>query len=694
MAGGSAPDITLTGILVSSAGTITNGASVASTDGNTGDPVSGNNGPSQVVVTVVPGTDLRANKNMVSVATGMTSYATGEAVNLTLSATNLGPQNATGVTVTDTVPADFTIGTLPSGCSRTGQAITCTVGALNSGVTSSGFLIPLTVNGGTAGNSGSNIANVARTTPTGGSNTPASVNYTISNPFAHLTITKSKGPNPVAAGGTITNTVTVTNSGTSTSAATGTIRVTDALSANETYVSFAGSGWSCGGVVVGTSGTLTCDYAGANLARGASLPALTITTQATGGFLGSITNTACTGLSAGSPHLPADNSSTGNCQSQTITGTPRNVDLSITKVASIAAPTHVLTSDGTVAYILTVANAGPDVAPTVTVNDSLQAWYSGDAGTTGGSAVLAGAVAGESCSFGPTVTCTLLNVVSGTPRTITITLNRPFKDGAITNTATVSTPDAIDTNGGNNSAMANIIVDPVADVAVTLVTGAPNPDRVGVQLTYTTSIKNNGPSTAAGVVLRQVIDPLRMSYVTGSASLTSGGSCSYQSTFGAGAYTGQAGIECSGVTLTNGQSGQLTYRVIPRYPYPDPLPATYTSSASITTTAVESDAPLYGNNASSGSVTVTLQTLDLAVSDNDPGYDPTAFGDFIIYQVKAQNNGPSQATGFKLTVTPIPPPQGSALNPYSMTYKRRWQHAAGRRDLFPGRRRYHLLPRC
>ena len=78
--GASAPDITLTGRVITSAGTITNGASVSSTDGNVGDPVAGNNGPSQVVVTVTPGTDLRANKTMVSAATGMTTYATGEAV--------------------------------------------------------------------------------------------------------------------------------------------------------------------------------------------------------------------------------------------------------------------------------------------------------------------------------------------------------------------------------------------------------------------------------------------------------------------------------------------------------------------------------------------------------------------------------------------------------------------------------------
>ncbi|MEJ1959209.1 MAG: hypothetical protein WDM70_07040 [Nitrosomonadales bacterium] len=115
--GSSAPAITITGTVINTSGTITNGASVASTDGSTGDPVVGNN-TSSVAVAVTQTTDLLANKTMVSVATGTTTFALGEAINLTLSVTNQGPRNATGVTITDVVPAGFVIGTLPSGCTK------------------------------------------------------------------------------------------------------------------------------------------------------------------------------------------------------------------------------------------------------------------------------------------------------------------------------------------------------------------------------------------------------------------------------------------------------------------------------------------------------------------------------------------------------------------------------------------------
>ena len=643
-------------------------------------PTEGVNTPASTSYSVAaPYANLRTNKTMVSAApgstNGTTTYVAGMSVTLTLSATNLGLHDATGVTITDTVSADFSVNSLPGGCSGgTGPGpinITCTVGALSNGATSANFVIPLTVL--VTATAGSNTACVGHTDPSGGTNTCSSaVNYTIIDPYAHLTLTKSKTPSPlVANGANITNTITVTNSGSSSSPATGTVTVVDTLTSypNETYISVAAP-WAC----VDTTATdqkLTCTYAiSGSLARNVSLPNLVITTTSAPLNQGNISNTACTGLSAGSAHLPTDNGS--SCATATVFGSNRHVNLSITKTSSPAPSDHVTATTDHYHYTLVVSNASADAAPTVNISDTLPAWVSGS--TTGTAVITATVAAGESCTFGHTVNCTLKNLTSGSPRTITITVYRRVLPGTRTNTATATTPDSIDTTGPK-FATADIIIDPVADVLISDIAGAPNPVKVGVQLTYTTSIHNNGPDTADGVVLRHRINlaswlsgSRRMSFVTGSAAISgTTATCNFV-TFGAGHYVGDEGVECTGFNLAEGESRQLVFKVIPVYSYPDGVPSTFTSEAYITTTTGESDAPDYTNNKKTNTVAIDTQVIDLTVTNNDPGYDPTAFGDFIIYKILVQNNGPSQATGFMLTVTPTPPVQGTAALPYTMTY--------------------------
>jgi uncharacterized repeat protein (TIGR01451 family) len=683
--GADAPAITITGRVITTAGTVTNGASVAGTDPQTGDPVPGNNTANNVTVTVNDATDLRANKSMISAALGAgTVFLSGEAVTLRLSASNTGVRNASGVTVGDTVPADFVIGApLPGGCSALGQAITCAVGNLNAGLTSANFDIPLTAAAVGAATAGSNTASVSRAGPALGNNQSTTVNYTLTPPYAHLVLGKSKTGGPILAGQNLTSTITVTNSASSTAAATGTVTVVDTLTdyPNETYVSVAAP-WSCVDSTA-VDKRLTCTYAiPGSLAIGASLPNLVITTQVAAGFGGgSLANT----VTHANTHAPADNDPSSSATASTY-GTNQQADLAIAKAVS---DSDIDTAENSVGYTLTVSNNGPDPAATVTVSDPIPVWFSGNVNgapaSTGGSVSVSGGLgAGESCSgIGATVTCTLKNLANGASRDITIALTRPFASGGpFTNTASVTSPDTVETNAGNNTAQATVTsVAAIADVAVTSVAASLDPVKAGVEEQFTVNIKNLGANPAAGAVVEIPVDTGLVNLVAGSIQLTgAGGSC----TTGSNNLTdpgwggARSGIRCTGFSLASDEARQVIFRVMPKYPYPDnnggdPSDGAYATDARISTSTTESSA---ANNAGGKTVLVTNAQLDLAVTkqealgyDPDAGgplsnqlHDPVAFGDQIVYRVTLRNNGPSQAGKVQVVDTPTPPGGGYTVS--------------------------------
>jgi uncharacterized repeat protein (TIGR01451 family) len=574
---------------------------------------------------------------------------------------------------------------LPPGCAAAGQNVTCTAGTLNAGSAQT-FDIPVTAPVVGAATAVANTATLNQASPPVANdvvpgNNSATINFTIVPPFADLSITKAKTPNPIRAGDTITNTIRVTNAVTSPNNATGTIRVTEEIqSANEEYLSGGGGGWTCApaaGPVTGPT-TVTCDFAGANLAPGATLPDLIVTTRAAAalppGFQ-AISNRACTGTTAGSPHTPADNNAANDCTTVSTVATTRTVDIGLTKAASVAVVTSAMNS---FTYTIVVSNSAlaPDTAPTVVVNDPIPMYYNDatNAGTTGVSVVVSGGLgAGESCTTGATVSCTLKNLAPGASRTLTITVTRPFNSGAVfTNTATWTSPDAVETtNVLPNTAQATVQVDPVADVAMEGKTSTPEPVRAGVEVTYTLSVKNRGPSAAQAVVVKDPFDPTRFDFVAGSASVTGGGSCAVVADLGINPvtadpnYAGRSGLRCDFITggnptgqLLNGETRQIIFKAIPKHPYPDfvdPVAGTpFTNRAKVATTTTESSA---ANNDVTRVVTVTQPALDLRVTKQEktPPGDPVAFGDNIVYLVTVRNVGPSQATRVRLLDTPTPP---------------------------------------
>jgi large repetitive protein len=660
-------------------GTITNSAFTTVTSGTVLEINPANDSSGNVVVSVTPGADLRAEKSMAP-----NPVSTAAPVTLTLTIRNLGPASVTGATIVDAVPAGFVIGTLPAGCAAVGQQITCTAGTISgSGAAAQTFTIPLTAPAAAA--SGTNTATVAPpvgiTDPVAANDT-ASFAYVVQAPFADLAAAKTKTGGPVGPGATLTSTIQITNSASSLAAASyspvNPLVVTEEIGANEQFTGVVTAGWTCApagtpGAPVPGPATITCTSTGTgSIAIGASLSLQLTTTPLNIGAtppFPTLTNTACVGSTAGSQHTPADPASgpeAADCASAGVLATTRAADLSLAKEvntdggATWGESVSVGTGDSDYFIRLSVTHVSGDEVPTVTVTDTLPNFLD-DAGFT--STVTFPSTDGATCSrSGATVTCSFTNFPVATTRRIVIRVQRPFESGSFVNTATVSSPDAVDATPGNNSDTASIDADPIADVTIPVDGKTVNPDpvTVGQLATYTISFRNLGPNPADNVLVSDLVDLARFEVIAGSITTTApdpapGGAPQCQLT---GPF-----VTCEAGTLARGQNYQMSFQVRPRYPFGPggtSFPISHTNTAVIATSTFESNG---GNNSDDITHQVLAPDFDLLVTKTEPpGGDPLAFEDPLVYRVRIQNGGPSRATDVRVTDLPAPP-AGYSMTP-------------------------------
>src|SRR5262249_18685901 len=154
---------------------------------------------------------------------------------------------------------------------------------------------------------------------------------------------------------------------------------------------------------------------------------------------------------------------------------------------------------------------------------------------------------------------------------LVVRVDSSVADGAtISNTATVSSSTG-DPNGANNSATATTSVIRRADLQVVSKTDAPDPVILNTPLTYTISLRTNGPSVATGVVLT---DPLPPGLDFINCSSTGGGVC------GGG---GQSRT-VSFASLAAGASATVTIATKPTCGLP--VQSTLNNTATITATTI------------------------------------------------------------------------------------------------------------
>ncbi|MDP9343279.1 MAG: hypothetical protein M3Q23_14545 [Actinomycetota bacterium] len=518
----------------------------------------------------------------------------GSDVTYTLSVSNAGPDTATGVSLTDTLdPTTTFVSASPDQgtCQESSGSITCDLGSLDADAATQVQIEVATTQPGIVTATAEVHGDQA---DPDSSNDVASQDTTVGPLEADLSVQLTDDPDPVKVGSDVTYTLTVSNAGPDT--ATG-VTVTDALDPTTAFVSASPDQGTC----QETSGTVVCDLGFLDPGAATHVQVVAGTTQP-----GTVTDTAQVQADQ------ADSDPSNDSTTQDTTVNALQADLSV----SVSDDPDPVIAGSDVIYSLTVSNAGPDTATTVTLTDNL------DPTTTFVSARPDQGTCQESSG---TVTCDLDSLDAGAVTTVQIEV-ATSQAGTVTATAQVH-GDQADPDPSNDSASTDTTVRILsADLSVTL-TDVPDPVKVGSDVTYTLAVSNSGPDAATGGVLTDALDPTTV-FVSASPDQ---GTCQES----AGTVTCDLGSLDATATAT--------VKVV----------ATTTQPGTVTDTAqVQGDQADPDPSNDSGSTRTTVQPLsaDLSVTLTDTP-DPVTVGANLTYTATVTNLGPDPASAVSLSDT-------------------------------------------
>lgn len=413
----------------------------------------------------------------------------------TLSVSNFGPNPATGVSWTDTLPAPLTFVSLQQ---QSGPAFTCTPGAtstcsistLAAGVTATFSLVAHVPSATASGTSFSNHASVTSDHDPNDENNNAVAATTVSS--ADVAVVKSAPATAIAGGAPLSYTIVLSNNGPDTATQA---RFTDLLPPGTTFVSLVqdtGPAAVCASPAIGSNGTVSCsiallaDAASAQFTLSVAIPA-NIANGTT------VSNTATAATDNGDPN-PSNDSSMAT------TTVATQADLAVSKTG----PANAI-AGGTASYVLGLINNGPSDAASVNLSDTLPP------GTTFVSLAQTAGPAFNcttpAVGTGGTVTCTAATLASGVSAsfTLVVAVTTAVANGStLSNTATASSATT-DPSPNNNSAVATTTVANTADVVISK--SAPPTVTAGQNLIYTLSVANQGASPANAVQWSDTLPP-------------------------------------------------------------------------------------------------------------------------------------------------------------------------------------------
>ncbi|MFN8483234.1 MAG: isopeptide-forming domain-containing fimbrial protein [Anaerolineae bacterium] len=565
----------------------------------------------------------------------------GDVVRYTLTYTNIGNQDATGVVITDLVPTNTTFnagGSTPGwSCADgapAGTSCTYTIGAVAGGGT--GQVVFAVKLDKPYPADKPPVENTATLTDDRG-NTAEGSDITPTDATVDLVLTKSDGGITAQPGDVVEYTLSYRNVGDRD--AVGVI-ITETVPQHSTFdAANSTPGWTCapnsnaGATCVFTIGAVGGVGRAAN--SGSVIFAVKVDNPLPAG-VEKLDNTAV--ISSNESINGPDGTPSNNIARD---DTPINAapDLKIVKSDG-----GITTTPGqVVVYTLTYSNIGNQAATNVVINDVVPVNTTFVAASSTAGWNCSGTAAGSECSF------SIASLPAGQSGSVSFAVRvaNPLPAGVtqVSNTATIADDgtNGPDKDPSNNTSTDTTPVDAVPDMSITKTDNGISvfPDDI---IVYDLAYTNNGNQDATGVKLTETV-PDHTTFVPSSS--TAGWTCVPNNNAGSTCTFNVAGTVAGG-----GGTGAVQFAVRVVTPWPTGVPRLVTNTASVADDGSNGADPTPGDNTATDTTPVKA-VPDLVITKTDNGIS-TAPGGLIIYTLDYKNVGSTGATGVRI-IEIVPP---------------------------------------